>query len=271
MYEGRAHMRLARFIHQGKTAYGIVDGEVVRAVDGNIVANPKPIGRPIPIKDVKFLVPCEPTKVIAMAMNYRKHAEELKLKLPDEPVFFYKPQSSLIGMGDAIEYPSLSKQVDYEAEMAFVIGKTAKSVPISKALNYVLGYTCFNDVTARDIQFKTSIEFVKSKGFDTFAAVGPWIETDLDPSNLKLECLVNGRVRQSGNTNDLIFGVAETISFISSIMTLCPGDIIATGTPSGIGPLSVGDVVAVYVEGIGTLENKVVACSKETLASEATV
>jgi 2-keto-4-pentenoate hydratase/2-oxohepta-3-ene-1,7-dioic acid hydratase in catechol pathway len=263
-------MRLARFAHNQQIGYGMVDGDVVRPVRGDIFTEPISDGDRIPIGDIKFLVPTLPTKVIALGMNYRTHAEELKLQIPDEPLFFYKPLSSLIGMDDAIRYPQQSRRVDYEAEVAFVIGKTAKDVPVSDALKYVLGYTCFNDITARDIQFKSSIEFVKSKGFDTFAAVGPWIETEVDPGNLTLECLVNGEVRQTGNTSDLIFGVAEVLSYISSIMTLCPGDIIATGTPSGIGPLSVGDTVAVRVEGIGVLENTVVAC-KESLVSEASV
>jgi 2-keto-4-pentenoate hydratase/2-oxohepta-3-ene-1,7-dioic acid hydratase in catechol pathway len=251
-------MRLARFAYEKKVAYGIVEGEVVCPIKGDIFGERRTDGKPIPMTAVKFLVPTVPTKVLALGMNYRTHAAELKLEIPDEPVFFYKPLSALIGMRDCIQYPPQSQRVDYEAEMAFVIGKRAKNVPVTKALEYVLGYTCFNDVTARDIQFKKSIEFVKSKGFDTFGGVGPWIETEIEPGNLTLECLVNGAIKQAGNTGDLIFGVAETLSYISNIMTLCPGDIIATGTPSGIGPLSVGDVVSVRLEGVGTLENTVV-------------
>src|SRR2546425_5318993 len=265
-------MRLARFPYKGKVACGIVDGEVVRPIEGDIFTKPQTDGKPIPISELKFLVPTAPTKVLALGMNYRTHAEELKLQIPDEPLFFYKPLSALIGMRDCIQYPPQSQRVDYEAEMAFVIGKPAKNVPVARALDYVLGYTCFNDITARDIQFKKNpIELVKSKGFDTFAAVGPWIETEIDPGNLTLECLVNGAVKQAGNTNDLIFGVAETLSYISSIMTLCPGDIIATGTPSGIGPLSVGDVVSVRLEGVGTLENTVVRATANPRVSEASV
>jgi len=252
-------MRFARFAYKKKVSYGIVDGEVVRPIEGDIFSEPRTDGHPIPIREVKLLVPTVPTKVIALGMNYRNHAAELKLEIPDEPVLFYKPLSSLIGMHDCIQYPPQSHRVDYEAEMAFVIGKPAKNVPVAQALEYVLGYTCFNDITARDIQFKKPpIEFVKSKSFDTFGGVGPWIETEVDPRNLALECLVNGVVKQAGNTGDLIFGVAEILSYISNIMTLCPGDIIATGTPSGIGPLTVGDVVSVRLEGVGTLENMVV-------------
>jgi 2-keto-4-pentenoate hydratase/2-oxohepta-3-ene-1,7-dioic acid hydratase in catechol pathway len=252
-------MKLARFAHKGKVAYGVVEDEGVRPITGDIFGERRTDGNPIPLTAVKFLVPTSPSKVLALGMNYRTHAAELKLEIPDEPLFFYKPLSALIGMRDCIQYPPQSQRVDYEAEMAFVIGKEAKNVPVNRALEYVLGYTCFNDVTARDIQFKKPpIEFVKSKGFDTFGGVGPWIETEIEPGNLKIECLVNGTVKQAGNTSDLIFGVAETLSYISHIMTLCPGDIIATGTPSGIGPLSVGDVVSVRLEGVGTLENTVV-------------
>jgi 2-keto-4-pentenoate hydratase/2-oxohepta-3-ene-1,7-dioic acid hydratase in catechol pathway len=264
-------MRLARFATNNHIEYGIVDGELVRPVRGDIFKKPVPDGRPISIEEIKFLVPAVPTKVIALGMNYRSHAEELKLQIPDEPLFFYKPLSALIGMGDSIQYPPQSNRVDYEAEMAFVIGRQAKNVPISEALDYVFGYTCFNDITARDIQFrKNAIEFVKSKGFDTFGSVGPWIETDVEPSDLNIECLVNGEIKQKGNTNDLIFGVAEIINFVSKIMTLYPGDIIATGTPSGIGPLSVGDTVVVNVEKIGTLENTVVRSVPQSYAMEAT-
>ncbi|MGA2858217.1 MAG: fumarylacetoacetate hydrolase family protein [Candidatus Sulfotelmatobacter sp.] len=252
-------MRLARFSHHDKIGYGIVQGQEVCPVKGDIFAKQTRDGEPIPMSKVRFLVPSVATKVIALGINYRTHAEELKIKIPDEPLFFYKPPSSLIGTRDCIQYPPQSKRVDYEAELAFVIGKTAKNVPVSRALDYILGYTCFNDVTARDIQCKDGgLELVKSKAFDTFGVVGPWIETEIDPGKLTIECLVNGVVKQAGNTSDLIFGVAETLSYISTIMTLCPGDIIATGTPSGIGPLSVGDVVSVRLEGVGTLENTVV-------------
>lgn len=264
-------MRLARFAYNGKVAYGIVDGEAVRPLEGDIFTKPQSNGRPILIRDVKFLVPTVPSKVLALGMNYSTHVQELKLQIPDEPVFFYKPLSALIETGACIQYPPQSQRVDYEAEMAFVIGKPAKNVPVARAFDYVLGYTCFNDVTARDIQFKKGvIEFVKSKGFDTFAAVGPWIETEVDPRNLTLECRVNGALRQAGNTRDLIFGVAEILSYISNIMTLCPGDIIATGTPSGIGPLAIGDVVSVRLEGVGTLENTVVRSNANARVSEVT-
>jgi len=252
-------MKLARFSYEGKVDYGIVDGATIRPVTGDIFVKPTATEHPIELSKVKLLVPTVPTKVIALGLNYRTHAHELKVPIPKEPIFFYKPPSALIGTGDFIQYPPQSQRVDYEAELAFVIKKAAKNVAKSQALDHVLGYTCFNDVTARDIQMREGgLELVKSKSFDTFAAVGPWIETEVDPGNLPIECRVNGVVRQSGNTSDLIFDVAEILSYISKIMTLYPGDIIATGTPSGIGSVSVGDVVAVVVGSVGTLENKVV-------------
>lgn len=254
-------MKIARFIAgSGQPQYGIVDSDSIRPASGDIFDRVRPTGEAVPINKLKLLPPVLPTKIIALGINYRSHASELKLQLPREPMFFYKPTSALIGALDPIEYPPQSKRVDYEAEMAVVIGKTARNVPVARALEYALGYTCFNDVTARDIQFKDGgLELVVSKSFDTFAPVGPWIETDLDPTDLQVECWVNGKLKQSARTSDLLFGVAEVISYISSIMTLCPGDIIATGTPAGIGPMSVGDVVSVRVERLGTLENTLVS------------
>ncbi len=254
-------MKIARFIAgNGRPQYGVVDSDLIRPASGDIFDQVHPTGEALPINKIKFLPPVLPTKILALGINYRSHASELKLKLPKEPMFFYKPTSALIGALDAIEYPLQSKRVDYEAEMAVVIGKTARNVPVTRALEYALGYTCFNDVTARDIQSKDgALELVVSKSFDTFAPVGPWIETDVDPTDLLVECWVNEKLKQSARTSDLVFGVAEVISYISSIMTLCPGDIIATGTPAGIGPMSVGDIVSVRVEGLGTLENTLVS------------
>jgi 2-keto-4-pentenoate hydratase/2-oxohepta-3-ene-1,7-dioic acid hydratase in catechol pathway len=169
-----------------------------------------------------------------------------------------KPSTSVIGPDEDIVYPRMSRRVDYEAELAVVIGKTARHVPEDRAFDYVLGYTCFNDVTARDLQKKDG-QFTRSKSFDTFAAMGPWIETEIpNPDNLTVAAYLNGERRQHSNTNNMVFGVACLISFISRIMTLLPGDVIATGTPSGIGPMRVGDVVEIRVEGIGTLRNRLV-------------
>jgi 2-keto-4-pentenoate hydratase/2-oxohepta-3-ene-1,7-dioic acid hydratase in catechol pathway len=257
-------MRIARVSHLGRVDYGIVNADWVDILTGDIFSELRPSGEKVAVHDVSFLVPTIPSKILALGINYRSHAKELNLELPTEPLFFYKPPSSLIGMGDPIEYPIQSKRVDYEAELGIVIGRTAKGVPVARALDYVLGYTCFNDVTARDIQWVgKTIELVKSKSFDTFGPVGPWIETELDASDLKIECLVNGVVKQSARTSDLVFGIAETVSYLSSLMTLSPGDLIATGTPSGIGPLDVGSVVTIQIEGIGSLQNRVVSVSAQ--------
>ncbi len=208
------------------------------------------------LDEVRILVPVQPSKVVAVALNYKAHAAEMGKPLPDEPLIFIKPPSAVIGHGDAILLPSMAGRVDYEGELGVVIGKKARGVPPEEALEYVMGYVCFNDVTARDLQKKDGL-FARSKGFDTFAVIGPWMETSLDPSQLTIRTYLNGHLVQEGNTSDMIFGVPQLISFISHIMTLEPGDVIATGTPPGIGPLSPGDRVEVEVEGIGRLSNPV--------------
>jgi 2-keto-4-pentenoate hydratase/2-oxohepta-3-ene-1,7-dioic acid hydratase in catechol pathway len=203
------------------------------------------------------LAPCTPSKVAAVGLNYYSHAEELKMPIPSEPLLFLKPSTSVIGPGDNIVYPDSSERVDYEAELGVVIKTKAYGVPLARAQDYVLGYTCFNDVTARDLQKKDG-QWTRAKGFDTFSIIGPHIETELDPGNTTVEAYLNGELRQRGNTNDLIFPVLALISFISHIMTLLPGDVIATGTPSGIGPMNPGDTVEIKVAGIGRLRNYVV-------------
>lgn len=211
----------------------------------------------VPLKDVILLPPCEPTKIIALGLNYRDHAAELGWPLPEEPLIFLKPPSAVIGPGQPILLPPQSRRVDYEAEVAVVIGREAKDVPVATALDYVWGYTCFNDVTARDLQQKDG-QFTRAKGFDTFAPLGPWIETEItDPSRLTVEAYVNGERRQHSHTGNLVFDIPTLISFISHIMTLKPGDVIATGTPAGIGPLQEGDEVEIRVEGVGSLINPV--------------
>jgi 2-keto-4-pentenoate hydratase/2-oxohepta-3-ene-1,7-dioic acid hydratase in catechol pathway len=254
-------MQIVRFEQRGRSAYGILEGEKISVLWGppyeGGLANTT--GEVLSLPEVTLLAPCEPSKIIALGWNYRAHADELGNPVPDEPLIFMKPASAVIGPDEAIVYPAMSRQVDYEAELAVVIGKTARHVPEDKALEYVLGYTCFNDVTARDLQRKDG-QFTRAKGFDTFAAMGPWIETAIpDPGHLTVEAYLNGERRQHSDTSYLIFGVAALISFISRIMTLLPGDVIATGTPSGIGPMQVGDVVEIRVEKIGTLRNQVVA------------
>ncbi|MBI4795328.1 MAG: fumarylacetoacetate hydrolase family protein [Deltaproteobacteria bacterium] len=254
-------MRLVRFEQMGRTGYGILEGERIFVLwgppyDGGLANT---TGEVLSLPEVTLLAPCEPTKIIALGLNYRDHAAEFGNPVPDEPLIFMKPSTAVIGPDEAIVYPQMSRRVDYEAELAVVLGKTARHVSEAKALDYVLGYTCFNDVTARDLQKKDG-QFTRAKGFDTFAALGPWIETEIpDPDNLMVEAYLNSERKQHSNTSNMVFGVANLISFISRIMTLLPGDVIATGTPSGIGPMRAGDVVEIRVEKIGALRNQVVA------------
>jgi 2-keto-4-pentenoate hydratase/2-oxohepta-3-ene-1,7-dioic acid hydratase in catechol pathway len=212
-------------------------------------------GRAITI--TKLLAPALPGKIIAVGLNYRDHALEMGLVLPAEPIVFMKPSTSVIGPGDEIIYPDQSSRVDYEAELAVVISKKCRNVRVHEAGDVVLGYTCFNDVTARDLQVKDG-QWTRAKSFDTFSPLGPWIVTDIaDPNNLAITSCLNGEIKQSSNTNNLIFNVFELIEFISSIMTLEKWDIIATGTPSGIGPTVSGDAIEIAIEGIGALTNRV--------------
>lgn len=258
-------MRIVRFAAQRKIQYGILEGDIVKVIRGSPFAGFK--GSSIPFKfegsaysldEVKLLAPCSPSKIVALGLNYRRHAEETKMDLPSVPLIFLKPATAVIGPGDEIVLPRGSGRVDYEGELGVVIGRKAKDVPGDRVKDYILGYTCVNDVTERHIQ-KADGQWTRAKGYDTFAPIGPWIETNVDPNDLKLETRLNGEIRQSSRTSDLIFGVAAVVSFISNVMTLLPGDVIATGTPSGIGRMNPGDVVEVSIEGIGTLRNTVVA------------
>ncbi|MFZ5451102.1 MAG: fumarylacetoacetate hydrolase family protein [Thermodesulfobacteriota bacterium] len=253
-------MRIIRFHQNGRTAYGLLEGEKISVLQGPPYDGlAKTTGEVLSLPEVELLAPCEPSKIIALGLNYKDHAAEYGSTVPLEPLIFMKPSTAVIGPDAAIVYPAMSKRVDYEAELAVVIGKTARHVPEDQALAYVLGYTCFNDVTARDLQRKDG-QFTRAKSFDTFAVIGPWIETAIaDPDGLTVESYLNGEQKQHSNTSDMVFEVATLISFISRIMTLLPGDVIATGTPSGIGPMQVGDVVEIRVENIGALRNQVVA------------
>ncbi|MEE9503630.1 MAG: fumarylacetoacetate hydrolase family protein [Thermodesulfobacteriota bacterium] len=249
-------MRIVRYMKDSRICYGIVKGAIIYELEGDVFSQYQLTGGELPLEELKILAPCQPTKIVALGLNYRSHAEELKMKLPEDPLLFLKPSTSVIGPDENIVYPVMSRRVDYEAELGVVIGKEAKGVSEDKAEEYILGYTCFNDVTARDLQGKDK-QFTRSKGFDTFAPMGPWIETELDPSNLKVESYLNGELKQSGTTADLVFPAFQLVSFISKVMTLLPGDVIATGTPAGIGPMQVGDTIDILVEGIGTLRNRV--------------
>jgi len=241
---------------QGK--YGILDGKTVYEITPNFYGLFKKTGKKYPLSKIKLLPPCQPGKVVALGLNYLAHIKEMKASMPMQPVIFMKPPSSVIGPNDLIVYPVSSGRVEYEAELGIVIKKKAKNIPARKSPEYILGYTCVNDVTARDLQ-KIDGQWTRSKSFDTFCPIGPWIADDIDPNDLRIETLVNGKVKQKANTDDLIFKIDEIVSFVSQVMTLNPGDVIATGTPPGVGPIVPGDKVEVKIQDIGTLTNKVIA------------
>ncbi len=237
---------IVRFRFDGRIRGGSLSVEDNRVVSG---------GQVLGLEGVELLAPCQPSKIVCVGLNYVEHARELKMQLPDEPILFIKPSSAMLGPGGQIVYPPTSQQVDYEGELAVVMGKRCKNVPAEEAEKYILGYTCFNDVTARDLQRK-DVQWTRAKSFDTFAPFGPWI-AKIDPANAAIQTRVNGIVKQKSNTSDLIFNVPKLVEFISQVMTLEPGDLIATGTPPGVGPLQKGDVVEVEIEGIGVLKNSV--------------
>jgi len=213
----------------------------------------------LPLSEVKLFAPLTPSKIVCVGRNYREHAAELGNKVPEEPLLFLKAPSALIASGDNIQLPTASQQVEHEGELGVVIGRTASKLSEDdNPLDYVFGYTCVNDVTARDLQRK-DVQFTRGKSFDTFCPVGPWIETELDPTNLTVTTRLNSEIKQQGNTADMAFPVAFLIRYISEIMTLYPGDLIATGTPAGVSKMKDGDVVEVEVAGIGVLRNQVVS------------
>ncbi len=212
----------------------------------------------IPLERVRLLSPVQPSKIIAVARNYAAHAAENNAEVPEIPVLFFKPPSAVIGPGEAIRIPPQTQQMEHEAGLAVVIGKEGRWIDLDKVNEHILGYTIANDVTARDLQH-SDLLWTRAKGFDTFAPLGPWIETNFDPTDAMITCYVNGVMRQMASTRDMVFTVKKIIAFISSVMTLCPGDVILTGTPEGVGPLEDGDEVAIKIEGIGTLTNAVKA------------
>lgn len=250
-------MKIYRFRYRKKILYGLLKEDVLFPVRGSIFRNYKIEDSPIPISEVTLLPPVIPSKIVCVGRNYREHAQELGNPVPAEPLLFLKPPSAVIGPLQAIIYPEESQRVDYEGELAVIIKKKASRLPEEAPWQeYVLGYTCFNDVTARDLQMK-DVQFTRAKSFDTFAAVGPCLVTDLDPGAVQLKTFLNGKLVQAASTRNMIFPVPFLIRYISRIMTLEPGDIIATGTPAGVGPMQPGDRVDIQIEGIGTLSNHV--------------
>jgi 2-keto-4-pentenoate hydratase/2-oxohepta-3-ene-1,7-dioic acid hydratase in catechol pathway len=254
IFAGRGILRLGG---QGRVRYALWEKGIARLYEGSPFGGGQPGRETVKLAGVHVLAPCRPSKVVAVGLNYKAHAQEVKMPLPETPMLFLKPDTSVIGPGQAIVRPlHMSRRVDYEAELGVVMGRACHGVSVEDAPAYVLGYTCLNDVTARDLQAKDG-QFTRAKGFDTFCPLGPVIALDLDPADLRVQSLVNGQVRQDSRTSDLIFSVAELVSFISRVMTLKPGDVIATGTPAGIGPLADGDVVTIEIEGVGRLNNPV--------------
>ncbi len=256
-------VRLARLRDQGSTFYAVLeDGERIREVSGDPFegdpfhpeAGASGAGRPV--GGLAWLPPCRPSKIIGVGRNYRDHVAELGHSVPSEPLLFLKPPSSLLPHGGVIRLPSGTRRVDFEGELGVVIGREARGVTEAGALDHVLGYACVNDVTARDLQVK-DVQFTRSKGFDSFCPFGPCIAIGLRPDDLVVETFVNGVRRQSAPVSRMIFGIRRLISFVSAVMTLLPGDLIATGTPEGVGPLEPGDQVTVSIEGIGRLTNRV--------------
>ncbi len=253
-------MKIVRFKSGEDIAYGLAEAEGVTLYRGSPFVAWEATETMIPWEKVQLLAPVLPSKVVCVGRNYVEHAEELGNEVPTEPLIFLKPATAVIGPGRPVVYPKISEEVHHEAELAAVIGRVAHHVKAEDASRYVFGYTAANDVTARDLQRRDRGCFTRAKGFDTFCPLGPAIETELDPlERLAVVGRVNGEVRQAGFTSDMVFGVAELIEFITQVMTLLPGDVVLTGTPSGVGPVRPGDTMEVEVDGIGTLQNPVVA------------
>ena len=259
-------MQIARFSYgaagSASYAFGVIEPagagpQQLAIIDGHPFGDISLTGARVPLAGVRLLPPVLPSKVVAVGRNYAEHAHEMDAEPPADPMLFLKPSTAVVGPGASVVYPKLSTRVDYEGELVVVIGRLCREVPVARAHEVILGYTCGNDVTARDLQ-RADGQWTRGKGFDTFCPLGPWIETELDPADLAISTTVNGEVRQDSRTSLLLHDVATLIAYASAVMTLLPGDVIMTGTPAGVGPLAVGDEVSVSVEGIGTLTNSVV-------------
>ena len=251
-------MRYLRFHHKDFVGYGRLEGDLIRAIEGDLFGTYKVTETTVPFAAARLLAPCLPTKIVAIGVNYKDHAAEFKKELPSEPLMFLKPPSALLAPEEAIVYPEdVTKRVDYEGELAVVIKKRARHVTIEQAAAAIFGYTCCNDVTARDLQKKDG-QWSRAKGFDTFCPLGPVIATDVEPSQLRIRTLLNGDIKQDAPVSAMLFDVPTLVSYVSKVMTLLPGDVITTGTPSGVGPMQRGDVVEIWIEGIGRLRNRIV-------------
>ena len=256
-------MRIGRYTHDGEVAFGVVEGSTgaggeIAELAGHPFGPVTFTGKRLPISAVRLLPPVLPSKVVAIGRNYAEHASEMGGDVPEQPLIFLKPSTAVTGHGGAIAYPPSSQRVDFEGELAVVIGRLCRDVSEAEAMQAVLGYTCANDVTARDQQ-KADGQWSRAKGYDTFCPLGPWIETEVDPADLRITTTLSGETKQDGRTSQIVHKIPDLIAYITSCMTLLPGDVILTGTPAGVGPMQVGDEVAVEIEGIGRLSNRVVA------------
>ena len=268
-------MKLLLFRYENKLSYGVMEGDKVQTLSEDALTKGEyqPAGNPLAQDEIEFNAPIDPPNVCAIGLNYRQHAEESNNQLPERPLLFLKATSAVTAHNTPIVLPSIAPdEVDYEGELAVVIGKTARNVTQEQASDYILGYTCANDVSARDCQLRYDGQWARGKSFDTFCPLGPWLETDLDPSDLAIQTRVNGKTMQDSRTSDMIFDCFYIVSFLSHCMTLYPGTVILTGTPSGVGGarkppvfLQEGDQVEVEIEGVGTLKNHVrSSCSAAT-------
>lgn len=251
-------MRIIRYqLPDQEPAYGWIMGDKIGPIEGDLFRGFQREEARIPLESVRLLPPTSPRKIVCVGRNYAAHAKEHDAEIPTVPLIFLKPPSSLIGPGDTIELPPQSRQVEHEAELAVVIGQAGRWITAEQASAHIFGFTIANDVTARDLQ-RSDGQWTRAKGFDTFCPVGPWVETEFDSADAVITCHVNGSMRQMASTHDMIFSVQQLIAFISSVMTLEPGDLILTGTPAGVSPLSPGDSVEVSIEGLGSLTNTVI-------------
>jgi 2-keto-4-pentenoate hydratase/2-oxohepta-3-ene-1,7-dioic acid hydratase in catechol pathway len=251
-------VRIARFSYGEGVAFGVVEGDLVVPIVGHPFAPIERTEVALQLADVRLLAPVLPSKVVAIGRNYASHAAEMGGEVPDQPLIFLKPSTAVIGHRDVISVPPSSERVDFEGELAVVISRLCRDVPEERAMDVVLGFTCANDVTARDQQ-KADGQWSRAKGYDTFCPLGPWVETELDPSDLAIRTTLNGATKQDSRTSMIVHKIPALIAYITACMTLLPGDVILTGTPDGIGPMQVGDEVSVDIEGIGALTNPVAA------------
>ena len=251
-------MRLVRFRFGDRIATGAseFESDTIRVLKGTFFEDPVPTGEEVPFDDVRLLAPVLPSKVVCVGKNYAAHAAEFGMEVPEEPLLFLKPSTAVIGPGDPIRLLPINERTDYEGELAVVIGRPARNVRAEDASRFILGFTCANDVTLRDLQ-RPDDQWTRAKGFDGSCPLGPWIETSVDPTDAVVETRLNGDVVQRASTADMVFGVAELIEYITTFMTLLPGDVLLTGTPEGVGRVRSGDIVEVEVEGVGTLRNAV--------------